>query len=125
MRQTGFVPPTEELSRYLACVDIFISLRPEGPTTRNTSLVTALAHGLPVLAARGPSHTPEAFWDNSGLEIVDAQVDELATQAIVLLRQGRQRKDRAQQAERFYQKAFCVVANRFRHRTGNTAMPSA
>lgn len=48
----GYQDP-ETLSQYLSALDLFLHLHVEGPNGRQTTLVAALAHGLPVIAARG------------------------------------------------------------------------
>lgn len=49
---TGYLPH-EEASMYLQLMDIFISPILDGPTTRRTTLITAYAHSLPVVAFSG------------------------------------------------------------------------
>ncbi len=44
----------EEISRHLQQVDVFLALQSAGVTARSTALASALAHGLAVVATRGP-----------------------------------------------------------------------
>ncbi len=46
--------PSEQVSRSLQSVDLFLALQRSGVTGRSTALAAALAHGLPILAAGGP-----------------------------------------------------------------------
>ena len=50
----------EDISRQLATSDVFIHADPVGPAVgRRGSLVAALAHGLPLVAYRGPQTAPQ------------------------------------------------------------------
>ncbi len=52
--------PLGELSTALASSDAYLHADPVGPSAgRRTTLVAALAHGLPVIAYRGPDHASE------------------------------------------------------------------
>jgi len=65
---TGFLPPAD-LSRCLASLDVYIHTQDVGASTRSTALVAALAHGLPVVAYRGPE-TSELFIDGENILLV-------------------------------------------------------
>jgi glycosyltransferase involved in cell wall biosynthesis len=63
------VQPAPEISRHLSVLDLYLAPMREGISTRRTSVVAALSHGLPVLAASGPAtdsifreHHREAIW---------------------------------------------------------------
>ncbi len=50
--------PADEVSGLLASTDLFIAPLDDGVSTRRTTVVAALAHGLPVVGTRGPSTDP-------------------------------------------------------------------
>ena len=52
-----------EISSWLSACDLVVQPYPDGVTTRRTSTVTALAHGVPVLTTVGP--LTEAMWGES------------------------------------------------------------
>lgn len=59
---TGELSP-DEISAWLSACDFVVQPYPDGVTTRRTSTVTALAHGIPVLTTLGP--LTEAMWGES------------------------------------------------------------
>jgi glycosyltransferase involved in cell wall biosynthesis len=61
----------EQVSRYLAALDVYIDTAFAGASTRNTSLAAALAHGLPVAAYKG-TETPELFNGSQAFRLVPA-----------------------------------------------------
>ena len=54
---TGPLPPAE-ISRHLAALDVYVHTHGAGASGRSTTLMSALAHGLPVVAFNGPETTP-------------------------------------------------------------------
>jgi glycosyltransferase involved in cell wall biosynthesis len=60
---TGELSPAE-VSSWLSACDFLLQPYPDGVTTRRTTTVTALAHGVPVLTTSGP--LTEALWAESG-----------------------------------------------------------
>lgn len=54
----------EALSCRLQACDLLLQPYPDGASTRRTTLMTALAHGLPVVTTLGPLSEP--FWGQSG-----------------------------------------------------------
>jgi glycosyltransferase involved in cell wall biosynthesis len=52
--------PGAELSRHLQACDVMIQPYPDGVTTRRTSAMMALAHGLPLVTNSG--HLTEDIW---------------------------------------------------------------
>lgn len=87
--RTGIAPPGGEaivqtgpvdhatLSAALASSDCYLYAEPIGPVSRKTSLLSALAHGLPVLAYRGPDGEPD-FRDGESLLLVEPDEDAVA-----------------------------------------------
>lgn len=59
---TGNLSP-KEVSAWLGACDFLLQPYPDGVTTRRTTTVTALAHGIPVLTTSGP--LTEAMWGES------------------------------------------------------------
>jgi hypothetical protein len=59
----GTLPP-EELSRRLAACDLLLQPYPDGVSTRRTSAMAGLAHGLPVVTTKGVLTEP--LWEESG-----------------------------------------------------------
>ena len=53
---TGLLSP-EDLSRHLLALDVYVHTHAAGASGRSTTLVSALAHGLPVVAYEGPETT--------------------------------------------------------------------
>jgi glycosyltransferase involved in cell wall biosynthesis len=53
MRWTGYLPQ-RDLSCALGALDVYIHTRDVGASTRSTALAAALAHGVPIVAYRGP-----------------------------------------------------------------------
>ncbi len=47
--------PAERVARHLACADIFLAPFSDGVSTRRTTLMAALQHGLPVVGTSGES----------------------------------------------------------------------
>jgi glycosyltransferase involved in cell wall biosynthesis len=63
--------PRERLSDHLAALDVYVDTSVRGASTRSTTLVTALAHGLPVVAYEGPE-TPNYLRSGQQLILVRA-----------------------------------------------------
>ena len=59
----GTLPP-EELSRHLAACDLLVQPYTDGVSTRRTSAMAGLAHGLPVVTTKGALTEP--LWEESG-----------------------------------------------------------
>jgi glycosyltransferase involved in cell wall biosynthesis len=59
---TGDLSP-KDVSAWLSACDFLLQPYPDGVTTRRTTTVTALAHGIPVLTTSGP--LSEAMWGES------------------------------------------------------------
>lgn len=82
--------PLGELSSALACADAYLHADPVGPSAgRRTTLVAALAHGLPVIAYRGPDHAPQLV-DGKNIVMIERDAGALAG-AIEALRADRER----------------------------------
>ena len=55
--------PADELSRHLRACDLLVQPYIDGASTRRTTLMAALAHGIPVVTTLG--HLSEPFWTGS------------------------------------------------------------
>ncbi|MFL6255100.1 MAG: glycosyltransferase, partial [Pyrinomonadaceae bacterium] len=60
---TGTLPPAA-LSRHLAACDLLLQPYPDGVSTRRTSVMAGLAHGLAVVTTKG--RLTESLWQESG-----------------------------------------------------------
>ncbi len=79
---TGELTPAE-ISAWLSACDLVVQPYPDGVTTRRTSTVTALAHGIPVATTLGP--LTEAMWGESSA-VALAPVEDPAAFAAVIRR---------------------------------------
>ena len=77
---------TQDLSRHLSAMDVYFAPLAEGISSRRTSLVASLSHGLPVVAAAGPA-TDSLFYEENGrsLALVDAARGESFREAVARL----------------------------------------
>jgi glycosyltransferase involved in cell wall biosynthesis len=69
---TGFLP-MDELASALSVIDVYVHTSSRGASTRSTAMVSALAHGLPIVAYRGPE-TPQYLRHRENVFLVD-QID--------------------------------------------------
>ena len=75
---TGTTAHARDLSPYLAAAHAYLHADPVGPSAgRRTSIVAALAHGLPVIAYRGPDHASELV-DGTNIILVEPDGTALA-----------------------------------------------
>lgn len=72
---TDFGTPSE-VSRWLETLDLYVMTDLRGASDRKSSLITALAYGLPIVATRGPD-TSDNFVDGENIVLVDV-ADETA-----------------------------------------------
>lgn len=108
---TGWIPG-EEVSHCLQSVDIFLALHRSGITGRSSTLIAALAHGLPVIAAGGPD-ADDWLIESGAMEIVAPRDPAGAIQAATKLASDASlRKHLGQQALRFHQRHFSWEAIR-------------
>jgi len=76
--QTTGVLPREQLSSVLAASDVYLHPDPAGPAAgRRGSLTAALAHGLPIVAYRGPDIPPQ-LQDGRNVVLVEPVLRALA-----------------------------------------------
>lgn len=67
---TGPLGNTQALSAAIQCADAYLFAEPTGPVSRKTSLLSALAHGLPVVSYTGKAAEPQ-FRDGDNLLLVE------------------------------------------------------
>jgi glycosyltransferase involved in cell wall biosynthesis len=72
---TGFLPSTE-LSPHLAACHLLIQPYPDGASSRRSSLMAGISHGVPVLTTFG--HLSEPLWSDSGAVAIAPVRDRIA-----------------------------------------------
>jgi hypothetical protein len=100
--------PSYELACHLAACDIVLQPYPDGVTGRRTSLMSALALGLPIVTTTG--HLTEAFWkDSNAVALVPADRKEGLADEVEALLRSRSRKDElAKNARELYRAKFAL-----------------
>ncbi len=99
---TGYCP-AEKVSHYLHSVDIFLALQRSGVTARSTALIAALAHGLPVVATRGPD-ADHWLLESGAMVIIDpTDIEKAAREVAQLVEDHQARRDLGRRAREFYQ----------------------
>jgi glycosyltransferase involved in cell wall biosynthesis len=87
----------------LHSVDIFLALQRSGITARSTALIAALAHGLPIVATRGPDAD---LWllESGTMVIIDPTDIEKAVREVAQIAGDHQaRRNLGRCAREFYQ----------------------
>lgn len=96
----------EQVSEFLSDADVFFFTQSTGPTMRSTALMAALAHGLPVVAARG-TDTCRFLAESGAIQFVPADAPAPATAKIAtLLRDDRWHREWAKRARELYERQF-------------------
>lgn len=100
--------PTTDLSAHLSACDLMIQPYPDGVSSRRTSLLAPLAHGVPVVTTSGPSTEP--LWVDSGaVALAPAEdADEFVSQARRLLADESARRRVGLAASALYQNYFTI-----------------
>ena len=96
----------EEVSKFLQTLDIFVAPFTDGVSIRRTTLISALAHRIPVIGLKGPS-TDEIFKHGENIFLIsqgDAQ--ELSKAIDTLLLNSSRREAIAKGGEELYRKFF-------------------
>jgi glycosyltransferase involved in cell wall biosynthesis len=116
---TGVLTP-DSLSYHLAACDLLVQPYPDGVSTRRTSVMAGLAHGLPVVTTKGI--LTERLWEESGAVVLVTAEDISAMVLAVheLLRDVSRRKDLALKARQTYMQYFDL-----QHLTANLRRPLA
>jgi glycosyltransferase involved in cell wall biosynthesis len=106
---TGPIPATDpRLSAHLAACDLMIQPYPDGASSRRTSLLAPLAHGVPLVTTSGPS--TEALWHESdAVALAPAQdLEAFVAEARCLLSDQSARRRASQAGRSLYQKYFAI-----------------
>jgi glycosyltransferase involved in cell wall biosynthesis len=100
-----------DASRHLAAVDVYVHTHQGGASGRSTTLASALAHGLPVIAYDGPE-TPD-YLRQGGVRLASlGDVDALALEVARLFESPAERSRLAGEARAVYDRklAWGVIA---------------
>jgi glycosyltransferase involved in cell wall biosynthesis len=102
---TGMLP-AEALSPYISSCDLMLQPYPDGVSTRRTSAMVALAHGVPLVTTRGP--LTETIWEHSDAVVMApaSALHALADAAVTLLRDPERRAVMARRAAAIYDEQF-------------------
>lgn len=111
-----------ELSAHLSACDLVLQPFPDGVTTRRTSVMAALAHGLPVLTTEG--RLTEPLWAESrAVALAPVEVESLVKLAQSLMADADERRRLGAAAREFYAERFdlkqTIAALRAGSRNGN------
>ena len=109
LHATGAIPATDtRLSAHIAACDLMIQPYTDGASSRRTSLLAPLAHGVPIVTTSGPS--TETLWEQSGA-VTLVGIDKIAdfvAQFRRLLSDSRARERMAEAARALYQNQFSI-----------------
>jgi glycosyltransferase involved in cell wall biosynthesis len=98
--------PAADLSKHLSACDVMVQPFGDGVSGRRTSVMNALAHGLPVVTTSG--HLTEALWAESGAVMLapaeDVKAQAQAAEQLLMDASHRQRLSAA--AVRLYRERF-------------------
>jgi len=124
LHATG-VLPRRELSTHLAACDLLVQPFPDGVSSRRTSVMAALAHGLPVVTNEG--RLTEPLWAESGAVklVVAGDLEELIIEAGRLLGDASGRERLGAAALSLYRERFDVSRIVVRLRGGDSETPVA
>ncbi|HVZ23539.1 MAG TPA: glycosyltransferase family 4 protein [Vicinamibacterales bacterium] len=100
----GYVPP-DRASRLLSAADVFVALFTDGVSTRRTSVMAAMAHGLPVVTTNG--HLTDPIFATSPLVARGPdEAEGLLADLDALARSPQARQERGCASRRFYAQHF-------------------
>jgi len=100
----------EDVSRQLACIDIFLAPFVDGISTRRSSVMAALHHGLPVAGTTG-YNTDRVLSDNNGrgLSLTDAASQAAYTTMVADIAEDPDRRSQlASSARELYDREFAL-----------------
>jgi glycosyltransferase involved in cell wall biosynthesis len=102
---TGFLP-SGELSPHLAACDLLIQPYPDGASSRRSSLMAGISHGVPVVTTSG--HLSESLWTESGAVAIAPARDRSAFMSSVrgLIQSQEERARLGAAGLRLYQQNF-------------------
>lgn len=105
MHTTGQLAEAE-LSRHLSACDLLVQPYPDGVSSRRTSVMAGLAHGLPIVTTTG--RLTEPIWGESGAVILAEDLTALVAAAERLLTCTAERDRCAAAALNLYQTRFAL-----------------
>lgn len=85
---TGYCSASQ-VSAFLASADVAVFPFSDGVSLRRTSLLTAMAHGLPVISTYVPNVTPNELGEEQGLRLVRAGDEQAMASAVIELASDR------------------------------------
>lgn len=112
---TGFLDPGD-VSRLLSCADLFLAPFVGGISTRNSSTIAAMEHGLPIVTTRG-TMTDEDTFAHAPMAMVDARDEEaFVAAAVALARDAAERRRLRASVREFHGRTFdrALIAARWR-----------
>jgi glycosyltransferase involved in cell wall biosynthesis len=99
--------PAERLSVHLQACDVAVQPYPDGVSARRTTVMAALANGVPVVTTSGRFTEPE--WSAAGVPLVPAgDASALAAAVLDLLDDLPRRRSLAAAARDFYRRSFAM-----------------
>jgi glycosyltransferase involved in cell wall biosynthesis len=98
----------EDISRHVSACDVMVQPYPDGVSTRRTTAMACLAHGMPLVTSSGALTEP--VWRESGAVALAPAGDPAAMSAAVehLLRDGQERRRRGLAAAKLYAERFDI-----------------
>lgn len=88
---TGYCSASQ-VSAFLASADMAVFPFSDGVSLRRTSLLTAMAHGLPVISTYVPNVTPSELGEEQGLRLVRAGDEQAMASAVIELASDRSQR---------------------------------
>lgn len=99
--------PRESLARRLSIADIFLAPYIDGISTRRTTLMAALQHGLAIVGTAGPSTDSIFHIESDAIHLVPVgHIDRFVQAAIRLATHDDERKALGNHARRLYERRF-------------------
>lgn len=98
--------PWSELAGHMAAADLYLATYPDGVSTRRTSLMGALQHGLPVVGTTVGRSDPELLASDGLLVLPEDGVSAFADAARRLARDSDERNRRGRAARALYDRSF-------------------
>jgi glycosyltransferase involved in cell wall biosynthesis len=116
----GYCPP-DEVSRYFNFADIYVHLDQSGASSKSGTLIGALAHGLPVVAADGLGADGFFRTDENIVLVPDTHAEHLADGIQALINAESLRHKLGQTARQFFELHFTwpMIAQQYEQVFGN------
>ena len=112
----GTLPP-DEVSRWFAAMDVYLAPYIDGASTRRTSLMTGLQHGIATVTTHGHATDPMLAAENGRALLLTDSPETFNVQVVRLAQSCVLRDNIGRQARRLYEDHFAWerVANRLWH----------